>query len=150
MEHDEQNKQLLDLYQDIILDHSSAPRHFGVIQNADAHSEGYNPLCGDRIQITLKYNQSGNQIEKTQFSGSFCSICMASASIMTEEVENISKKDALDKINNIRSVMQSKSEDLHALTGVRNHPSRIKCVLLPWTTLQDALKINKGATNDRT
>ena len=76
------SEDLNDLYQGIILDHNKRPRHYGALAYATHVAEGYNPLCGDRIEVFLQL--SGDQIEAIQFECASCAICKASASIMAE------------------------------------------------------------------
>lgn len=132
------------LYQDIILEHSKDPRNFGSLEKPDRHQEGFNPLCGDRVILDLKFDSAQNTLCQIRFKGEGCSICMASASMMTEEVCNQELSCVLKKIEQIRNLMQGKGEviegDLEALSGVKNFPVRIKCALLPWTTLKQALE----------
>jgi nitrogen fixation NifU-like protein len=145
-----QTPELNALYTDILMDHTDDPRNFGALVPADLQLEGYNPLCGDRIQLFLKISDpaalSEARIEKCHFQGEGCSICMASTSMMTEKVTGLKTADAMAAIQDFRAVMQSKKEpsvlegDLESLAGVRNFPVRIKCALLPWTTLQGLLQ----------
>lgn len=137
---------LSDLYRDIIMDHRRDPRHFGNLENCSHHAEAYNPVCGDRVCVQLKVNPETRKIEKQAFEGEGCSICMASASIMAEEIEAMSVGEAMERVQTFRDAMQDKlpSEsiegDLQALMGVKKFPVRIKCALLPWTTLKEALE----------
>lgn len=132
---------LKSLYQDIILDHQQEPRNFGILPDAQCQAEGFNPMCGDRILVQLKLSENGLV---PRFTGEACSICIASASMMTEEVEGQSPEQARNKIEEIRDLMQGKKDhiegDLDALSGVKNFPVRIKCALLPWIALKDALQ----------
>lgn len=136
------------LYREVILDHHRSPRNFGALEGADAVVEGFNPLCGDRVEIFIKVD--GAILSHCHFRGEGCSICMASASMMTEEV--VGKKIDLvaSLIHGFRSLMKGEAcpflleGDLESLVGVKNFPVRIKCALLPWTTLNDALsKVGK-------
>lgn len=133
------------LYRDVILDHHRHPRNFGKMPEADAHVEGYNPLCGDRVEIDVKIAPDGTVMSKCQFSGEGCAICMSSASMMTEEIEGKDLKTVQDTIDSFRALMKGEKcpllieGDLESLVGVRQFPVRIKCALLPWTTLNDAL-----------
>ena len=133
------------LYREVILDHHRSPRNFGPLENADVKVEGYNPLCGDRIEIALKM-LDGNVLGKCHFRGEGCSICMASASMMTEEVIGKSLSEVESTISGMRALMKGEEcplaveGDLESLVGVRNFPVRIKCALLPWTTLNDAIR----------
>lgn len=139
------------LYREVILDHHRDPRNFGKVAQADMAEEGYNPLCGDRVEISFKV-QAG-KLHDCQFTGEGCSICMASASMMTEEVLGKDLKDVQEIIDGFRALMKGEEcplaveGDLESLVGVRNFPVRIKCALLPWTTLHNALAhwAEKGA-----
>lgn len=142
------------LYKEIILEHNKEPRNFGTLDHADLIREGYNPLCGDRISVQLKLSPDRFKILKCQFQGEGCSICMASASIMTEEVTGMNVKEAQGKIQEFRDLMQGKKDpdefegDVEALAGVRRFPVRIKCALLGWTTLKDALDCSPGCKEE--
>jgi nitrogen fixation NifU-like protein len=133
-----------DLYQDIILDHYRRPRHKGSLDHADLHGEGFNPFCGDQVILTIELNGDG-RISDVGFEGQGCSISQASASMLTDHL--ISK--TLDAaVRTFKGVMQGEelseeqADDLGeiaALQGVKQFPIRIKCALLGWTTLQDAI-----------
>ena len=86
------SENLNDLYQGIILDHNKRPRHYGALANATHVAEGYNPICGDRIEVFLQL--SGDQIEAIQFECASCAICKASASIMAESLVGQSLHDS--------------------------------------------------------
>ena len=137
------------LYREVILDHHRHPRNFGKLEGATARVEGYNPLCGDRVEIALKLDSSQKLVD-CRFSGEGCSICMASASMMTEEVMGKSVGDVQETIDGFRALLKGEEcplaveGDLESLVGVRAFPVRIKCALLPWTTLNDCLKKARG------
>lgn len=137
------------LYREVILDHHRHPRNFGKLDPADAKVEGYNPLCGDRVEIALRLAE-GKILSDCRFTGEGCSICMASASMMTEEVAGKSIAEVEEKIDGFRALLKGEEcplsieGDLESLLGVRNFPVRIKCALLPWTTLNDGLKKVRG------
>jgi nitrogen fixation NifU-like protein len=128
------------LYQDILLDHHRSPRNFGELDSPQMKAEGFNPMCGDRVCVQLNLE---NEKIVSRFKAEACSICLASASLMTEEIEGLSCDEAKDKINKMRQFMQGAEfeleGDLSALSGVRRFPVRIKCALLPWTTLKEAI-----------
>ena len=140
------SEDLNDLYQAIILDHNKRPRHYGALANATHVAEGYNPLCGDRIEVFLKL--SGDLIEAIQFKCASCAICKASASIMAEALvgQSISFgesiKEAVSRIlkTDTETVTLDVQGEVAALSGVRNFPARIKCATLPWHTYQAALR----------
>ena len=78
---------LSDLYQEVILDHNKRPRNFRIIENASHHAEGYNPLCGDRLDLFLTVE--GNVVRDAAFQGSGCAISRASASLMTDAIKGL-------------------------------------------------------------
>ena len=138
--------ELHDLYQAIILDHNKRPRHYGVLESATHHSEGYNPLCGDKIEVYLKV--ADERIEVIQFEAASCAICKASASIMTTVLTGQSLGDAELMNESVSRILTADTEspdmashgELAALAGVRKFPARIKCATLPWHTYQAALR----------
>lgn len=142
---DRSNPQLDALYREVILDHHRHPRNFGPLPGADAQVEGFNPLCGDRVEVALKVS-GGQVLAECKFTGEGCSICMASASMMTEEVTGKTLDQAAEHVDNFRALMKGEEcplgveGDLESLVGVRNFPVRIKCALLPWTTLAQGLE----------
>jgi len=145
----EKNIALDALYREVILDHHRHPRNFGKLVTADATEEGYNPLCGDRVEIAVKID-ANYSVQECMFTGEGCSICMASASMMTEEVVGKPLEEVQETIDGFRALMKGEEcplaveGDLESLVGVRNFPVRIKCALLPWTTLHNGLlKVRK-------
>ena len=139
---------LKDLYRDIIVDHNRQPRNFGKLEHADAHADGHNPLCGDRLTVYLKMN--GDRIERATFDGSGCAISTASASLLTEAVKGKTVKEVEHLFNQVHDVLTHHDAPvdtaalgkLAALTGVRDFPARVKCATLCWHTLQAALHSN--------
>ena len=137
-----------DLYQEVILDHYRNPRNLGNLPDANVSSRGFNPFCGDEVILNLKLAANG-RVEAVGFTGQGCSISQASASILTELVKERSLEEVEELAHLFRSMMQSKelSEEeidrlgeLEVLQGVRRFPIRIKCALLPWATLNDAIE----------
>ena len=104
---------LKQLYQDIILEHGKSPRNFGKCEKYTHEAKGYNPLCGDKVQIFLNLNKD-KKVENLTFEGSGCAISMASTSIMTESVKGKSleaaKKIVLDFLDMIKNTQEIKSE----------------------------------------
>lgn len=141
------NEHLDALYKDVILDHHQEPRNFGTIEGADVFHEGYNPMCGDRVKLSLKLD--GPTLTECQFHGEGCSICIASTSIMTEEVNGKSLEEVRALIHGVRELLQGRGsvdslpEEVGAISGVKRFPVRIKCALLGWTTLGEALEISQ-------
>jgi nitrogen fixation NifU-like protein len=136
--------ELNDLYRDVILDHNRQPRNFGALEPADASVEGFNPLCGDRLTLRLKF--SGDKIADIKFEGQGCAISTASASLMTEAVKGRTRGEALrlfDRVHRLLTDDGASSDELGklaALSGVREYPARVKCASLCWHTLASALK----------
>jgi len=141
--------QLTDLYREVILDHNRHPRNFGRLEPHDAHADGHNPLCGDRLSITLRRN--GNTLEDLRFEGQGCAISVASASMMTEMVKGKDRAtiDALFKrVHALLTEVGASGSDLGklaALSGVREFPARVKCASLCWHTLNAALAQHDAA-----
>jgi nitrogen fixation NifU-like protein len=141
--------EMRDLYQQVILDHNKRPRNFGKLENANQHSEGYNPLCGDRITIYLLLSEG--VIEDVSFEGSGCAICMASCSVMTESLKGkkLSEfEDLYDKFHDMVTGPPDEEADTEGLGklavfhGIREFPVRVKCATLAWHTLRAAVKGN--------
>jgi nitrogen fixation NifU-like protein len=136
------------LYRDVIMDHQRNPRNFGTLEGADATVEGYNPLCGDRVDIGVKLEDG--KLKACSFKGEGCAICMASASMMTEELTGRPISEVEEAVTGFRAMMRGEEcpfvveGDLESLVGVRKFSVRVKCALLPWTTLGDALKQAQG------
>jgi|SRR5581483_2010629 len=134
------------LYREIILDHYQNPRNRGELSDADAAAHGHNPLCGDEVDVYLKLRDGA--LEEASFTSRGCSISQASASMMTESVKRHPLADVDEMVAAFRAMMLDEGslerwpemEDLEALQGVKRFPVRIKCALLPWNTLQEALR----------
>jgi nitrogen fixation NifU-like protein len=139
---------LKELYRDVILDHNRQPRNFGRLDPSDAHADGHNPLCGDRLTVSLR--MQGDRIDDVRFEGSGCAISTASASLMTEAVKGKDKATVgqlFEKIHALLTQQDAMADSslgkLAALSGVREYPARVKCASLCWHTLNAAL--DKGA-----
>lgn len=136
---------LRDLYQEIILEHSRKPKNAGVLEDPAAEAQGNNPLCGDRITVYVKLD--GDRIEDARFDARGCAISVASASMMTESLKGKTLDEAEEAFGRFNTQMTGKEapelaedDELSALMGVRDFPTRIKCATLPWHTLRAALK----------
>ena len=139
-----------ELYRDIVLDHYRSPRNSEPLEAPDAEGEAVNPFCGDEVRIQLSVSEG--RIDGVSISGVGCSISQASASLMGDAVKGQTLPEALKIVVAFRALIQgcSRSGDgaggeidlgeLVALEGVRRYPVRIKCSLLGWTALEDALK----------
>jgi nitrogen fixation protein NifU and related proteins len=136
---------LKDLYRDVILDHNRQPRNFGQLEGSGNHAEGHNPLCGDRLTVSLRLN--GDTVEDIRFQGKGCAISTASASLMTEAVKGKNRRAIralFEQVHNLLTrqdaVADTSLGKLAALSGVREFPARVKCASLCWHTLNAALE----------
>jgi nitrogen fixation NifU-like protein len=135
-----------DLSREIILDHYQNPRNHGRLDGATLANRGYNPLCGDEVELFLSLG--GERIEQIGFTGRGCSISQASASMMTEVVKGRTLSEAGAAAQDFSNRMASREpapaeieDELDALQGVKKYPARVKCALLPWTTLRETLDL---------
>jgi nitrogen fixation protein NifU and related proteins len=136
---------LKDLYRDVILDHNRRPRNFGRLEGAARHAEGHNPLCGDRLTVSVTLD--GERIDDIRFEGSGCAISTASASLMTEAVKGKDKAAVRELFAKVHALLTQPDSTpdatlgkLAALSGVREFPARVKCASLCWHTLNAALE----------
>ena len=135
-----------DLYKEVILDHYENPRNYGVLNPCSIHEKGANPLCGDELELYLIMKE--DIVEDIMFSGKGCSISQSSGSMMTELVKGKNKGDALSIMAKFKKAILEDSEenfsedesDLESLLGVKKYPVRVKCAVLAWNTLEQALK----------
>jgi nitrogen fixation NifU-like protein len=134
------------LYEQVILDHNKNPRNFKVLEGADRHVEGFNPLCGDHFTVYLKFD--GETIEDVSFKGSGCAISKSSASVMTTLLKGRSRSEARELFNTFHRLLTSSpdtpvDEDevgkLMVFSGVREFPIRIKCASLAWYACMSGL-----------
>jgi nitrogen fixation NifU-like protein len=138
--------ELGELYQEVILEHSKAPRNFRRPASANHEAEGYNPLCGDRCTVYI--DMDGDKINEIGFQGSGCAISRASASMMTQMVKGKTKVEAEKLFAQFHSLVTGKdkvanAEELGKMAvfgGVSKFPARVKCATLAWHTLQSALE----------
>ncbi|HEY5808572.1 MAG TPA: SUF system NifU family Fe-S cluster assembly protein [Povalibacter sp.] len=136
---------LKDLYRDVIVDHNRNPRNFGKLEPADAHADGHNPLCGDRLSLYV--NLDGDRIREAKFDGSGCAISVASASLLTEAVKGKTRNEVKALFDDMHALLTQQDANvdpaklgkLAALSGVREFPARVKCASLCWHTLNAAL-----------
>lgn len=137
--------ELKDLYRDVILDHNRHPRNFGRVTGGDREAEGHNPLCGDRLTVSVRLE--GERIADIRFEGQGCAISTASASLMTEAVkgkERTAVQELFGKVHALLTRPEATADaslgKLAALSGVREFPARVKCASLCWHTLNAALE----------
>ena len=133
-----------DIYKEVILDHYKNPRNKRDLPEAELSCTRNNPLCGDEITV-FAHVEDGKILEAT-FEGAGCSISQSSASMMTEAVTGVTLDQARGLAATFRSMMAGEVEpdeetfgDLVALKGVVKYPIRIKCAVLSWDVLQEAL-----------
>ena len=133
-----------DLYKEVILDHYKNPRNKRPMPEAALTCSRNNPLCGDEISVFARVDDS--HISEITFQGQGCSISQASASMLTEAVKGRSVDEATNLAADFRGMMAGEVEpgedefgDLVALKGVVKYPIRIKCAVLAWDVLQEAL-----------
>jgi len=137
---------LRDLYQELILEHSKAPRNYRELKHADHKAEGYNPLCGDHFTVFVK--MEGDHIRDIAFQGSGCAISKASASMMTQSLKGKTKAEAEKLFERFHKVVtgqavngdQAELGKLAVFSGVSEFPTRVKCATLAWHTLEAALE----------
>jgi nitrogen fixation NifU-like protein len=143
---------LRELYQEVILDHSRHPRHYGAMDDASHKAEGYNPLCGDRVTVYLKLDAEG-RVADIAFEGKGCAISQASASMMTALLKGRTQADAeklmegflhLVKGEEAPGLSDDDRETLEVMGGISEFPMRVKCATLAWHTYKNA--VEEGAT----
>jgi len=150
------DESLRELYQEVILDHSRHPRHFGPLEHATHKAEGYNPLCGDRVTVMLALDRDG-RVADIKFQGKGCAISQASASMMTELLAGRTLPEAQKLMNGFLRLVKGEEasdlavndrEQLDAMAGISEFPMRVKCATLAWHTFRNALdegEIDGGA-----
>lgn len=134
------------MYQELILDHYRRPRNKGVLDQPTHTVALNNPLCGDEIDLQL--GVEGDVIKDVRFVGRGCSISQAAASMMTQIVKGKQVADALALADRMSAMMHGDGAaatdkalgELRALAGVAKFPIRVKCALLPWNALREAVK----------
>jgi nitrogen fixation NifU-like protein len=135
-----------ELYKEVILDHYRNPRNKREMPGAVLQCSKNNPLCGDEITVFVSEDEDGTVVTDVSFVGQGCSISQSSASMMTETVAGKSRDDVEASIGAFRGMMAGEVEadedtfgELVALKGVVKYPVRVKCAVLAWDVLQDAL-----------
>ena len=136
------------IYRDSLLEHARHPKNCGRLESPDLRATAFNPLCGDELELTLAVSEDIIQDCKTKVRG--CSICQASASMMSDliltktlqEAEKISKvfTESLTKEN---EVISESLDSLRPLIALKKHRSRIKCMKLAWDALEDCARQNQ-------
>ena len=134
------------MYQEIILDHYRNPHHAGLRDPYDVEVHHVNPTCGD--EVTLRVRVAGDRIEDVSYQSIGCSISQASASVMADLLIGKSLEETGEVAGEFTRLMQSRGTmeadedrlgDAVAFEGVSRYPARVKCALLAWFALRDAL-----------
>lgn len=133
------------LYREVVLDHHRRPRGREPLPRCDASARGFNPVCGDEVEIRLALE--GERVSGVQVSGRGCAVCTASGSMLAELVPGLPSADVQRLADSFRGLMHGHVPppdvdlgDLEALSGVAHFPVRVKCAMLPWVTLEQALR----------
>ena len=142
--------ELEELYQEVILDHSRRPRNFGELTNASVRVHGDNPSCGDEIHLAMKFGGNGG-VEEIKFTGHGCAISQASASLMTMKLKGKSRDEVERMLRAFHDLVTTGKDDgakglgdLQVMRGVRKFPQRVKCAMLPWRAVEQALRQSEG------
>jgi nitrogen fixation NifU-like protein len=149
---------LRDLYQEVILDHGRRPRHGVRLEDFDSTAKGDNPMCGDRVQVWVKFD--ADAVANVGFEARGCAISIASADLMAETVQGRTKTDTRALFEAFREMARTGNcpacdaaiaepiERLRPLAGVHEYPSRVKCATLPWHAMIAALNGAKEASSE--
>jgi nitrogen fixation protein NifU and related proteins len=140
----------MDLYQELILEHSKRPHHAGLREPFEVQVHHVNPTCGDEVTLRVAVEGSGNDaiIRDVSYDALGCSISTASTSVLTDEVIGHTVAEALATHEAMRTMLTSKGQDAGdedligdgvAFAGVSKYPARVKCALLGWMAFMDAL-----------
>ncbi|HET6892477.1 MAG TPA: SUF system NifU family Fe-S cluster assembly protein [Pyrinomonadaceae bacterium] len=142
--------ELSELYQQVILDHNKKPRNFRKLETANRSAEGYNPLCGDHLNVYL--DLESDRVKDVSFEGSGCAISKAAASMMTQAVKGKTRPEVLSLFDEFHGMVTGELDEentpnhlgnLKIFAGVREFPVRVKCATLSWHTLKAALDNQK-------
>ena len=138
-----------ELYKEVVLDHCRRPRNFGEMPDADVHVHGDNPSCGDTIDLHVQFGPE--KVENVKFTGSGCTVCMTSASLMTLKLKGKPRPEAERLLRLFHDRVSAPADedpgqgprelgDLNVLGGVRKFPQRVKCAMLAWRAFEQALQ----------
>ena len=135
-----------ELYQEVILDHSRRPRNFGELPDAAVRVHGDNPACGDEIHLAVKFDVNDG-LEDIKFTGRGCAISQASASLMTMKLKGKSRAEVVEMLRAFHDLVTKEMKetpknmgDLRVMQGVRKFPQRVKCAMLAWRAVEQALE----------
>jgi len=132
------------LYREVVLDHHRHPRGAAALDDYDVQASGKNPSCGDEVTLQMRFD--GDRIAAVGVLSQGCAISTSSGSMMAELVTGLTLDEASEVAERFRRIMHGGEfptdvdlGDLEALEGVKKFPVRVKCALLPWVTLLDAV-----------
>ena len=144
---------LEELYQAVILDHSRRPRNFGDLPDAAIRVHGDNPACGDEIHLGVKFGPD-RDLQDIKFTGHGCAISQASASLMTMKLKGKSYVEATEMLKAFHDLVTNETTnspgmlgDLRVMQGVRKFPQRVKCAMLAWRAVEQALRQTAGESS---
>jgi nitrogen fixation NifU-like protein len=144
-----------DLYRDIILDHYRRPRGRKALECPDVENEGQNPVCGDEVKVSLKFD--GDRVKDVSVQGRGCAISTAAGSMLAEILPGKTAEEVEALMAAVKRLMhdagpepptEAELGDLEALSGVRHFPVRVKCALLAWVTLAEAIRDWQARSKD--
>lgn len=142
-----------ELYREVVMDHHRHPRGRDPLPRVDSRAHGFNPMCGDDLYLNLALD--GDRIAGVQVEVRGCAISTASASMLAETLRGRTIAEAEAIADNFRAMMHGQPVppsaelgDLEALEGVKKFAVRVKCAMLAWVTLQDALKAWKSGSRE--
>lgn len=134
---------LNDIYPETLREHYENPRNYRVLDGETSHASAVNPVCGDEVTVYLKSNKE--KVCEVTFQGHLCAISLASASLMSEAVENRTPQEIAITSRDFESMMRGSNSitlgDLDALRSIRTYRVRIRCALLPWEALREACRV---------
>lgn len=136
------------LYAELILDHARTPRRAGLREPFDVEVHHVNPTCGDEVRLRVRLEGSGDdaRLADLSYEPLGCSISIAGASVMADELTGATVAEAMRRYATVLDVVQGRAEadpetdgDVAAFAGVRKFPARVKCALLGWAAMRDAV-----------
>jgi len=145
-----------ELYQQTILEHNRSPKNYKKLEGATHVAEGYNPLCGDHLWVYMKVNHL-NVIEEASFEGTGCAISKASASMMTSALKGKTIEEAkvlFDEFHQLiigqlkPDTQPNHLDKLAVFSGIWQYPSRVKCAILSWHTMNGAIENKKAVSTE--
>ena len=125
-----------EIYKEIILDNYRNPRNFGDLEDPDIEHKDYNPLCGDELRFQIKLDEE-QRVSEVRFTGQGCAISQASASMLTERIQDMT----LDEIRALEK------KDILDMLGINVSPTRLTCALLPLKVVKLGVYEYLGAHN---